>query len=506
MTDCYKPILRLLVVFLLLSTQASTVFAQVGTSCSNPYVIYPATSCTNTCGNQFCGGMQCPTGNCNSYVIAAGSSAGLNPGCTTDNETTQNVVWLRVTATANNITVNNGSPYTGSGAANSNRRDYAVYSGTCGNLVQIACGSVAGGASSTITGLTPGQTYYILVSPSSTNITANATSVCITSTVGYVAPGNTCANAVTLSTNTTYNFTNAGATADAVICNGSVENNVWYRWCAPANWPVGQQAYISVNNQVCNASQGLQLSVWNTGNNCPVSTANQSLICQNPGTLTQYYYQWPAVANQCYYITVDGYAGTACSYNLTVGSVIVLPVELIEFQASTVNDRVELKWTTASEINNDYFLVERSKDGNDFEPIVRVEGAGTTSVTSHYSAVDQEPFRGISYYRLRQTDLDGATAFSSPVAVKNQSVLKGFTLNPNPAGSALMVRIQACVNGQQLFRIYSASGQLVYEKKLPPANSIREEPLDLSELDAGVYTVVLETPEAIFNERLLRQD
>lgn len=498
--------LYVLFLLLLLSGRSFPVFSQAGTSCSNPYVIYPATSCSNTCGNQFCGNMQCPTGNCGSYVIAAGSSGGLNPGCTSDNETTQNVVWLRVTATASTFTINNGSPYTGSSAANANRRDYAVYSGTCGNLTQIACGSIAGGSSATVTGLVAGQTYYIMISPSSLNTTATATSICITSTVGYVAPGNTCANAVNLTTNTTYTFTNAGATADAVICNGSVENNVWYRWCAPANWPVGQVAYISVNNQVCNASQGLQLSVWNTGNNCPVSTANQSLICQNPGTLTQYYYQWTAVANQCYYITVDGYAGTACSYNLTVGSVVVLPVELIEFQADPRNGIVELKWTTASELNNDYFTVERSRNGTDYESVARVEGSGTSSFVNHYSAVDPSPHTGLSYYRLKQTDFDGSTSISLPVAVKNTAFFKGFSLVPNPAAASLTIRLQPSMTGEQTLRIYSVSGQLLFEKKIEPGNEVREEALDVSRFDSGVYNVVLETPETVFNERLFRRD
>lgn len=496
-----------LLIFLLLTVgRCLTAFAQPGTSCSNPYVIYPATSCSNTCGNQFCGNMQCPTGNCGSYVIAAGSSGGLNPGCTTDNESTQNVVWLRVTATASTFTINNGSPYTGANAANANQRDYAVYSGTCGNLSQIGCGTLGANSSATITGLTPGQTYYIMMSPSALNLTATATNVCITSTVGYVAPGNTCSTAVNLSTNTTYTFTNAGATADAVICNGSVENNVWYRWCAPANWPVGQVAYISVNNQVCNATQGLQLSVWNTGNNCPVSTANQSLICQNPGTLTQYYYQWTAVANQCYYITIDGYAGTACSYNLTVGSVVVLPVELIEFQAEPDNGMVGLEWTTASEKNNDYFTVERSRNGTEYEPVARVEGSGTTSFIRHYSAVDPHPLSGISYYRLKQTDFDGTTGYSMPVAVKNSSILQGLSLVPNPAASSLTVRIQPSVSGEQTLRIYAVSGQLLLERKVAAGNEVSEESIDVSGFDAGVYNVVLETPETVFNERLFRRD
>lgn len=478
---------------------------QVGSSCANPYVIYPATNCNNTCGAQYCGNMQCPTGNCDSYVTAAGSSGGLNPGCTTDNETTQNVVWLAVTATANNFTINNGSPYVGSGASTANQRDYAVYSGTCGSLTQLACGTIAANSSASVTGLTAGQVYYVMMSPPAGNTTANATNVCITSTVGYAAPGNTCATAVSLATNVTYVYTNAGSTAQGPLCSGSVENDVWYQWCAPANWPAGQQAYVSVFNQVCNSTQGLQLSVWNTNNTCPASSASPTVVCQNPGVLTQYYYQWTAVANQCYLITLDGFAGTACRYSITVGSNIVLPVELVKFDAIQKEHAVHLEWITASEVNNDYFTVERGTDGITFEPLLRVKGAGTVSHELHYEADDIHPLDGISYYRLRQTDFDGTTGFSETVAVNRKPKGNGFRLQPNPAEEAVSVYISGNPGNESKIRLIDMSGRTLYDRTVIHQAAEQTVNLDLRTFPAGVYSIQLDNGLELSSSRLVKR-
>ncbi|HKR05002.1 MAG TPA: hypothetical protein VJY62_10230 [Bacteroidia bacterium] len=96
--------------------------------------------------------------------------------------------------------------------------------------------------------------------------------------------------------------------------------------------------------------------------------------------------------------------------SFTFGSLIPdipLPVELISFTAKAVdNKKAELTWITASEINNDYFTVLRSKDGFNFESIGRVEGNGTTTSASKYNFTDEMPFKGASFYKLLQTDFN----------------------------------------------------------------------------------------------------
>jgi hypothetical protein len=83
-----------------------------------------------------------------------------------------------------------------------------------------------------------------------------------------------------------------------------------------------------------------------------------------------------------------------------------LPVELVDFKGACINGQVRLEWTTASELNNDYFLVERSMDLSQWEVIGQVDGVGNSVSPINYSFVDESP-AGTAYYRLRQVDLDG---------------------------------------------------------------------------------------------------
>jgi hypothetical protein len=471
---------------------------------SNPYIIYPATTCSNTCGPQYCGNMECPTGDCNAYVTMVSSSGGLDPACTSDNETTQNVMWLKVYATANNITINNGSPYVGSGAANANKKDYVVYSGTTiATLVQIACVTIAANASSTVSGLTAGQIYYVMCSPASTNTAADAISVCITSTVGYHASETTCATALSITTNSSNVYTNAGATADGPICSGSVENDTWYQWCAPASWPVGQQGYVSVTNQICNSTGGLQLSVWNTNTTCPASSANATVVCQNPGSLTSYYYQWTAVANQCYYITIDGFAGTACQYTLAVGSVVVLPVELINFDAKQNHNAVEISWSTASEINNDYFTLEKSKDGYSYTSFARIEGAGNNNALLNYSYTDTDPFAGTNYYRLRQTDYDGHFSYSRAVAL-NFNYRQKFYPVFNSSTQEINIAHFSSAKCKSKITIYDLNSRKVYSTEKESQQGLNNYFIPVTFLSKGMYFVTLENDFESIQARIIK--
>jgi hypothetical protein len=90
-----------------------------------------------------------------------------------------------------------------------------------------------------------------------------------------------------------------------------------------------------------------------------------------------------------------------------------LPIELVSFDAGKNEEqRVTLTWVTASEINNNFFTIERSKNGFDFVPILNIPGAGNSTSTLHYSIEDENPLEGDNYYRLKQTDYDGAFTYS----------------------------------------------------------------------------------------------
>jgi gliding motility-associated-like protein len=295
-------------------------YGQPGSSCADAITLYPNTDCDNSCGAQYCGTYTSLWGDEGAINNAGfGNVEGIDGSCPGD-DNTQDVLWVKVCATTTSFTLENDAA-TG---PNPPARDYSVFSGSCGSLVELNCYTVAGGGSQLVTGLTTGDCYYIMVSAANGG-TSTFQRLCVTSTVPYVPPNDDCANATSLTTDATMTATNANTTALGPICAGSVENNSWYVWCAPASWPIGQQAFINLNNQVCNSTSGLQLSVWGTGSTCPTSSLDPSIVCENPGNQTDYYYQWTAVANECYYVTVDGFAGTACTFDLTVGSIVISP-------------------------------------------------------------------------------------------------------------------------------------------------------------------------------------
>lgn len=163
-----------------------------------------------------------------------------------------------------------------------------------------------------------------------------------------------------------------------------------------------------------------------------------------------------------------------------------LPVDLIDFTATPVDGkRVRLFWETASEINNSYFSVERSSDIQHWYEAAKVNGAGNTSTNISYQVWDEHPYKGISYYRLKQVDKDGKFSYSEIRKVNitdHQSMLRIY---PNPGNSILTVE----GNKTELTRmqLYNIEG-----KNITPAIKIKKIndtklSLDISRLTPGVY-------------------
>jgi len=99
------------------------------------------------------------------------------------------------------------------------------------------------------------------------------------------------------------------------------------------------------------------------------------------------------------------------------GTITTLPVTWLGFEAQCNKRKVTLLWETAAEINNDYFTVERSPDGISFNALARINGAGNSTQVNSYTWLDVNPMKGINYYRIKQTDYNGESAYSVSVAV-----------------------------------------------------------------------------------------
>ncbi|NVO03966.1 MAG: T9SS type A sorting domain-containing protein, partial [Bacteroidetes bacterium] len=175
-----------------------------------------------------------------------------------------------------------------------------------------------------------------------------------------------------------------------------------------------------------------------------------------------------------------------------IGSTNVpLPVELAEFSAKCAENVAHISWTTASETNNDYFTIERSKDGNNYEMVATLKGAGNSNSPKHYTYSDKEVFEGISYYRIKQTDFDGKFKYYPSKSVNcTVEAVASVVYYPNPFENELSFEVNNLITPKASIDIVDMLGNIVmtknYEDIRPDNNSFT---ISLSQLAAGTYFV-----------------
>lgn len=168
----------------------------------------------------------------------------------------------------------------------------------------------------------------------------------------------------------------------------------------------------------------------------------------------------------------------------------LLPIELIAFSGEIVDTKIHLSWQTASEVNNDYMAVERSRDGKDFREIGRIPGQGTSEVSHYYEWLDEKPLPGVNYYRLRQVDFDGRVEYHKIIALIFRGDDSKLIVYPSPAINHLNVFLPASDDDEKSILLLNMQGQVLLRKTIP-AGQFTEE-LDVAHLPPGHYQVQLQ--------------
>jgi hypothetical protein len=192
-------------------------------------------------------------------------------------------------------------------------------------------------------------------------------------------------------------------------------------------------------------------------------------------------------------------AGAPASSAITATA---LPVTFADFSATAANNGVQLKWTTSQEQNSDFFEVQRSSDGNNFTTVGTVQAAGNSDVPKNYQFTDNDPFDGISYYRLRQVDKDARFAYSRTVSTKYE-VRSAIRKIINPFRQNIFIQFGAgTVPAGTSWKLYDMQGRLVMSRRTS-GNTINEQ---ASALQPGVYVLEIILEGKKQNIRLLKSE
>jgi hypothetical protein len=372
---------------------------------------------------------------------------------------------------------------------------HSVYSGTCGSIgTALVCSDPN---NSTVTGLTVGNTYYVRVySYTSTAGQTSTFDICIMSAgvcgtpnnQDYcVAPAVLTQGSGTFAANTSGTYTSdIPANLGSIFC-GSIENNSWYEFTATATTHVFN--FTSVGGTGCN--YGIQAQVYNVTEDVNGCCTNFTSVsnCFNPGTTsTGTVTATGLTIGNTYRLMVDGNAGSVCDFtvsNWTATGIIVLGVTYSDLSLTGTSAGNWLKWETSTEVNNDYFIVQRSLDGINFLDIERIEGMGTKYSPTTYSYFDENNSIGLVYYRLKQVDNNGTMNYSDILSLKKLAT-ESVVIYPNPAENELFVNVKHS-NPVDVF-VYSIDGILLATYTM---NNTGSETITISTeaLEAGVYFI-----------------
>jgi hypothetical protein len=329
---------------------------------------------------------------------------------------------------------------------------------------------------------------------------------------------------VTIGTNNGYASEDAstwpGTTTAGCSWNGANNNSAWFSFIASAT-----TAYLTLSgihsgiNQIetqpiiFSRSGGCSSGTYSVpSGGCPEFNANFSPYLEaqaDPyvnGISGNVQFNLSGLTiGQTYYLYIDGNGGAASTFYIEAPfgcqtCTTPLPVKFSNLSANCSSKGTSLSWSTESELNNDYFVIEKSTNGETFDAIGTIKGAGNSSSTLNYKYNDLGiSSLGVTYYRIKQVDFDGTSAYSDLVYINCKEQLKpGFY--PNPFSNSIQLKN---INESNLtVNIFSSDSRLVKTLYNIDGNAL----ISLDNLKTGLYffQVVGSSNEILYNFHALK--
>lgn len=190
-------------------------------------------------------------------------------------------------------------------------------------------------------------------------------------------------------------------------------------------------------------------------------------------------------------------------------TLVVLPIELLSFSGYNNGNVNELVWQTASEFNSDYFDLERSFSGIDYESIGQLSAAGFSQIESDYHFTDQKPNRGLNYYRLKAVDRDNSYTYSNIVLIQlkaNGTI--STVVSPNPAINNINIQLQSGHDGVVTVQLTDALGKVVRSQSWNVVSGSNFTTINTTGLAAAMYFVNIyrPSPEAAETYKVVKKN
>ncbi|NVO03595.1 MAG: T9SS type A sorting domain-containing protein [Bacteroidetes bacterium] len=230
-----------------------------------------------------------------------------------------------------------------------------------------------------------------------------------------------------------------------------------------------------------------------------VNTAKTSTAgCAGQGKWTAFSTLLPAAANNNSNIKIgfrwvnnDDGVGTDPSFavdDITLSYNALLPIELIDFSLHPNQEKIDIDWSTASETNNEFFAIERSLDDINYFAIAIIDGAGNSNTVLNYTVTDFFPAKGISYYRIKQTDYDGNYTFSGVKSINFSEKKARFSfINSDLENNLINISINNPLSSAFSVEIINVLGHQIIKKSFLEPNINGIIPINMGEAIRGFY-------------------